>query len=161
MQEPWVRSLGREDALEEGLATLSSMLAWSIPWTEAIPVHGVRQESDWATKRSTRWVLDPKREETMNLGPGPDKIPWNASHAVRQALRPPPARPGCWESSNSLWFKAPGLQLTQILMLLSLNWELAWRMENNSCKTAWKGVYTCCLKPSVSFGLEIPKAPLD
>ena len=29
-----VRSLGREDALEEGMATHSSILAWEIPWTE-------------------------------------------------------------------------------------------------------------------------------
>ena len=29
-----VRSLGREDPLEEGLATHSSILAWRIPWTE-------------------------------------------------------------------------------------------------------------------------------
>ena len=29
-----VQSLGREDPLEEGLATHSSILAWEIPWTE-------------------------------------------------------------------------------------------------------------------------------
>ena len=29
-----VRSLGREDPLEEGRATHSSILAWEIPWTE-------------------------------------------------------------------------------------------------------------------------------
>ena len=29
-----VRSLGREDPLEEGMATHSSILAWEIPWTE-------------------------------------------------------------------------------------------------------------------------------
>ena len=29
-----VQSLGREDPLEEGMATLSSILAWRIPWTE-------------------------------------------------------------------------------------------------------------------------------
>ena len=28
------RSLGREDPLEEGMATHSSILAWRIPWTE-------------------------------------------------------------------------------------------------------------------------------
>ena len=30
MQETWVRSLGREDLLEKGLATRSSTLAWRI-----------------------------------------------------------------------------------------------------------------------------------
>ena len=33
-QETWVRSLGREDPLEEEMATHSSTLAWEIPWTE-------------------------------------------------------------------------------------------------------------------------------
>ena len=31
MQEMWVRSLGLEDPLEEGMATHSSILAWEIP----------------------------------------------------------------------------------------------------------------------------------
>ena len=30
----WVRSLGGEDPLEEGMATHSSILAWRVPWTE-------------------------------------------------------------------------------------------------------------------------------
>ena len=34
MEETRVRSLGREDPLEKGLATRSSILAWTIPWTE-------------------------------------------------------------------------------------------------------------------------------
>ena len=34
MQETQVQSLGREDALEKGMATHSSILPWRIPWTE-------------------------------------------------------------------------------------------------------------------------------
>ena len=34
MQETRVRSLGREDPLEKGMATHSSILAWRIPWAE-------------------------------------------------------------------------------------------------------------------------------
>ena len=34
MQDTWLRSLGREDPLEDGMATHSSILAWRIPWTE-------------------------------------------------------------------------------------------------------------------------------
>ena len=30
----WVRSLGQKDALEEDMATHSSILAWTIPWSE-------------------------------------------------------------------------------------------------------------------------------
>ena len=33
-QEMRVRSLGWEDALEEGMATHSGSLHWRIPWTE-------------------------------------------------------------------------------------------------------------------------------
>ena len=34
VQETWVRSLGREDPLDKGMATHSSILAWRTPWTE-------------------------------------------------------------------------------------------------------------------------------
>ena len=44
MWETWVQSLGCEDLLEEGLATLSSILAWRIPMDRgdwSATVHGV------------------------------------------------------------------------------------------------------------------------
>ena len=44
MWEAWVRSLGQEDLLEEGLATHSSILAWRIPMDRGAwraTVHGV------------------------------------------------------------------------------------------------------------------------
>ena len=34
MQETWVPSLGREDPLEKGTATHSSVLVWEILWIE-------------------------------------------------------------------------------------------------------------------------------
>ena len=34
MQEILVPSLGREDPLEDKMATCSNILAWKIPWTE-------------------------------------------------------------------------------------------------------------------------------
>ena len=34
MQETWVQSLGQEDALEKGMTTHSSILAWRIPGKE-------------------------------------------------------------------------------------------------------------------------------
>ena len=33
-QEMWVLSLGQDAPLEKEMATLSSILAWRIPWTE-------------------------------------------------------------------------------------------------------------------------------
>ena len=54
MQETQVRFLGREDPLEKGMATHSSILAWRIPWTGAAwwaTVHGVaRVGHDLATE---------------------------------------------------------------------------------------------------------------
>ena len=34
VQETQVRSLDQEDPLEEGMAAHSSILAWTVPWTE-------------------------------------------------------------------------------------------------------------------------------
>ena len=34
VQETWVQALNREDALEKEMSTHSSILVWSIPWTE-------------------------------------------------------------------------------------------------------------------------------
>ena len=48
MQETWVRSLGWEDPLEEGMTTHSGILAWRIPMDRGAwqaTVHGV-SESD-------------------------------------------------------------------------------------------------------------------
>ena len=41
----WVRSLGWEDPLENGMATYSSILAWRIQWTEELQSTGGK-ESD-------------------------------------------------------------------------------------------------------------------
>ena len=46
IQETWVRSLGWEDPLEEGMATHSSILAWGIPMDRGAwraIVHGVKK----------------------------------------------------------------------------------------------------------------------
>ena len=34
VRETWVRSLGGEELLENGMATHSSILSWRIPWKE-------------------------------------------------------------------------------------------------------------------------------
>ena len=51
MQEMQVLSLGQEDPLEENVETYSSILAWTIPWTEEPGglVHGVtHSRHNWA-----------------------------------------------------------------------------------------------------------------
>ena len=34
VRDSWVQPLGQEYSLEKGMATLFSILAWRIPWTE-------------------------------------------------------------------------------------------------------------------------------
>ena len=52
MQETQVQPLGREDSLEEKMATHSNILAWKTPWTEelgrlqSIGLHRVRSDSE-------------------------------------------------------------------------------------------------------------------
>ena len=47
MQETWVQSLDWEDPLEKGKATLSSILAWRIPWTlQSMGSQRVRHDFD-------------------------------------------------------------------------------------------------------------------
>ena len=55
MRETWVRSLGWEDPLEEGMATHSGILAWGIPMDRGswrATVHGVT-ELDMTERLST------------------------------------------------------------------------------------------------------------
>ena len=79
MLETWVRSLGREDLLEKGVATYSGILAWRIPWTEepgrlqSMELQRVRH--NWATEHTSwRWK-------------GPYRGP--ATHWARKATLPP------------------------------------------------------------------------
>ena len=43
MQETRVLSLGQEDALEKGMVTHCSIIAWRIPWTEKPGVYVVKK----------------------------------------------------------------------------------------------------------------------
>ena len=60
MQETWLRSLGWEDSLKEGVATHSSILAWRIPmdggaWRATF--HGVTKSQTRLSEHSTTQEL--------------------------------------------------------------------------------------------------------
>ena len=61
MQETWVQSLSWEDPLEEGMATLSSILAWKIPLTvESGRLPSVGSEGgrhDRVTEHTHTWLI--------------------------------------------------------------------------------------------------------
>ena len=59
MQETWVWSLGKEDTLEEEMATCSSILAWRIPWTEEpgrVTVRKVTKELDTTERLKQQYL---------------------------------------------------------------------------------------------------------
>ena len=61
----WVQPLSHEDPLEEGMVTLSSILAWTNPWTEEperATVHGVTKS--W-TRLSDLAGMQARRNETF------------------------------------------------------------------------------------------------
>ena len=66
MQVTQVRSLGREDPLEEEMTTHSSILAWRIPWTEEPgrlrTTHGMLQARilEWVVISSSRVSSQPR-----------------------------------------------------------------------------------------------------
>ena len=70
MWETWVRSLGQDDLLEEGMAMHSSVLAWRIPMNKGAwraIVHEVAKESDMA---ATKYSTAHEREKRGHLPGG-------------------------------------------------------------------------------------------
>ena len=73
MQETRVRTLGREDPLEEEMETHSSILAWKIPWTEEpgrLQSMGLQRiRHSLVTKQQQQWPdswLPPEKETPEN-----------------------------------------------------------------------------------------------
>ena len=74
MQETQAWSLGQEDPLEKEMATLSSILAWRIPWAEEPgglqSIESQRVIYDWndlaQIHASTAWTPDPRK--LWNIG---------------------------------------------------------------------------------------------
>ena len=59
MRASWVQPLGQEDALEKGMATHSSILAWRIPWTEEPGGLQAMDSQSWTWLRDFRFSLSP------------------------------------------------------------------------------------------------------
>ena len=71
MQETQVLSLGREDPLEKGISTHSSVLAWKIPWTEepgGLQSIGLQRVShDWVTNTHTHTTMRTWTVASINI----------------------------------------------------------------------------------------------
>ena len=74
MWEIWVRSLGWEDPLEEGMVIHSSILAWRIPMDRGAwwaTVHRVADSDiNWAIKHSTRTYCSQCFGQALGVGEG-------------------------------------------------------------------------------------------
>ena len=98
MQEAWVWSLDCKDPLKEGMATRSSILAWSASWTKepgGLQSRGLhRVEHDWATNTDfhfSRCSVQFSRSVVSNSLPPhglqytrlpcPSPIPWPYSNS--------------------------------------------------------------------------------
>ena len=68
MQEMQVRSLGREDPLEKGMATCSSKRAWRIPWTgQPGGLQSVGSQGVHTTEQSSLTEYKDKWEYSFNI----------------------------------------------------------------------------------------------
>ena len=76
MRETWVQSQGWEDLLEKEMATLSSILAWKISWTEEPgglqSMGSQRVGHSWATNTYLLTYL-----KTNTPGSCPSVLPWD------------------------------------------------------------------------------------
>ena len=103
-----VPSLGREDPLEEGVATHSSVLAWSIPWTEepggyrqTTGLQRVRQ--DLATETRTIPTLSGSRKTVYAKASYPD-VGHGFTYSLRSTWVHAGMCPSPAEADESTWF---------------------------------------------------------
>ena len=103
MHETQVWPPGREDPLEKGMATHSSILAWRIPWTEepgglqSLGSQGVRHDwSDWHTHPQTRTHNSLGHLNALIFGGSGLVCRLNTSRAAEMPLlAQPPMSTGC------------------------------------------------------------------
>ena len=97
MQETWVWSLGWGDPLEEEMAAHSSILAWTIPWTEEPGGRrstGSQSWPDWACTHTDdhlrRWGVCVIHEWDVGVGHTGGIIKWSMKwrSAVSESFRP-------------------------------------------------------------------------
>ena len=91
-QEMWVRSLGREDPLEERTAPYSSTFAWRTPWTEETgrpqSTGSWRVEHDWSNLACVHCVLCSQSGVVTHFSKRPEPQPGDKSR--KWAGRCPP-----------------------------------------------------------------------
>ena len=107
-QETRIRSLGREDPLEKGMATRSSIRAWRILWTEEAggPQRRGQSRTGWAHSRRGRAPVLPPLCASAPLWLGLGIAEFSPA-TMASALRwgPPTAKVNCWHVVCVAWAK--------------------------------------------------------
>ena len=78
IRETWVLPLGREDPLEEGMTTHSSILVWRIPWTEepgGLQSMGHKESETTEQLGTAQWVRRASKSFHPCLSPSPSSGP--------------------------------------------------------------------------------------
>ena len=124
-----VRSLGREDPLEKGMATHSSILAWRIPWTREPgglqSMGSPRMGHGRATKQQQQWQRYPLSYWNTGTTAAADA---KSLQSCPPLLRPHgllPARLLCpWNSPGKNTFLLQGIFPTQGPNPCLLHWQV-------------------------------------
>ena len=99
----WVKSLGQEDPLEEGIATHPSIIAWRIPWTEepgrahgcmCHRMHGLSSCNSWSLEhRLSSCAHGPRHPMACGILLGSGIEPASPELAGRLLTTKPPEKP--------------------------------------------------------------------
>ena len=147
----WIRSLGREDLLEEAMATNSSILTWRIPWTEdpgrlqSMGSQRVRYNwlsehccvSKWSCTYTSPSVSSGNTSLTPHQLSWPSGV-WNlAAHQVSAMDAPPLNVSGylCWLACCDKCFQAlPGLHSSLPKWTLSCRKDQVWSLGGKAAE---------------------------
>ena len=116
MRKTWVQSLGGEDSLEKEMATLSSILAWKITWTEGpgglqpmgsqrdvteVQFSSVTQSCPTLRPHEPQHARPPCPSQTTGVHPNPCPSSWWYHPAISSSVVPFSSCPQSLPSSKS------------------------------------------------------------
>ena len=148
--------MGREDPLEEGMATHSNILAWRIPWTEEPgglwSIGSQRIGHDWSDLACTMTDVSYKDSSVACLGTSfhnlSDTMKFDSEgFGLNLIYLPPGGNPGrCWCASYLKSLKSGvNVSSSSYIQTASLNWEESMKEKEcestarNNTASAWAG----------------------
>ena len=161
MQETWVQSLGQEDPLEKEMATLSSILAWEVPWTvePGGSMGSQRAGYDLATKQQQHNRFTVSCSFPMYSTVALYVYVYAAAAAAAKSLQSCPTLCDPADSSP-LGSPVPGILQARTLEWVAISFSNAWKwkvkVKSLSCvrllATPWTAAYQT--PPSMRFSRQ-------